>query len=286
MSRRQEHCADVGLKAAAGEGVKIGLTALEVILRLSLMKRIHLSSLALLLISALMSPSAQASERRFGYTYPTLTSPAGEVELENWLTWKSRPGAIRSLEVRHELEIGLTDKTQIGFSAVNWKYDARARGSSYQNTSVELIHNLSNPATDFLGSAVYGEISAGERSAAFEGKLLLEKRIGRWVIGWNGVFESEWEGDKFADFQESSGELGQTFGIAYDLTKSLSCGVEAVHKTSLEKWHAPRSSQLYCGPNVTFRRGHFFTGLTALFQTTNRTGDPSLQSRLMVGVEF
>lgn len=250
------------------------------------MKRTRLSVVALLIISALSSPSAQASERRFGYTYPTLTSPAGEVELENWLTWKSRPGALRSLEVRHELEIGLTDRTQIGIYVANWNYDARGRSSEYQNSALELIHNLTNPATDFLGSALYGEISAGERSAAFEGKLLLEKRIGRWVIGWNGVFESEWEGDKFADFQESSGELGQTFGIAYDLTKSLSCGLEAVHKTTLEKWHAPGSPQIYCGPNVTFRRGHFFTGLTALFQTTNRTGEPSLQSRLIVGIEF
>jgi len=250
------------------------------------MKRIHLPSLALLLFSALAAPGAHASERRFGYTYPTLTSPAGEVELENWLTWKSRPGAIRSLEVRHELEIGLTDKTQIGIYVANWNYDARARSSAYQYSALELIHNLTNPATDFLGSALYGEISAGERSAAFEGKLLLEKRIGRWVVGWNGVFESEWEGDKFADFQESSGELGQTFGVSYDLTKSLSCGLEAVHKTSLEKWHAPSDPQFYYGPNLTFRRGHFFTSVTGLFQATQRTGEPSFQSRMIVGIDF
>lgn len=250
------------------------------------MKGIHLYPLALLLTVALPSPSAHASERRFGYTSPTLTAPAGEVELDNWLTWKSRPGAVRSLEVRHELEIGLTNKTQIGVYVANWNYDGRARTSAYQHSALELTHNLTNPATDFLGSAVSGEISAGERSAAFEGKLLLEKRFGRWVVGWNGVFESEWEGDKFADFQETSGELGQTFGIAYDLTKSFSCGLEAVHKTTLEKWHAPGSPQIYCGPNVTFRRGHLFTAITALFQTTSRTGEPSLESRLMVGVEF
>lgn len=250
------------------------------------MKRIPPFPLALLLIAAFATHNAKASERRFAYTYPTLTSPVGEVELENWLTWKSRRGALRTLEFRHELEIGLTDKTQIGISAVNWKHDARARSSSYQDTSVELIHNLTHPVTDFFGSALYGEISAGERSAAFEGKLLLEKRIRRWVIGWNGVFESEWEGEKFADLQESSGELGQTFGIAYDLNKGFSVGVEAVHKTTLEKWHAPSSPQVYCGPNVTFRKGHFFTGLAALFQTTHRISEPSLQSRLIVGVEF
>jgi hypothetical protein len=190
------------------------------------------------------------------------------------------------LEVRHELEIGLTDKTQVGIYVANWNYDGRAHNSAYQHSAVELIHNLTNPAKDFLGSALYGEISVGERSAAFEGKLLLEKRIGRWVVGWNGVFESEWEGDKFADFQESSGELGQTFGVAYDLTKSLSCGIEAVHKTSLEKWHAPSNPQFHYGPNLTFRRGHFFTSVTGLFQATHRTDEPTFQSRLIVGVEF
>lgn len=234
----------------------------------------------------LLPQSASASERRFGYTYPTQTSAKGEVELENWVTWKSRPGEIRTFEFRHELEIGLTQNTQLGLYPGNWMRDQRSRKSFFGGAAVELIHNLSNPVTDWVGSAVYGEFSMGERSAALEGKLLLEKRIGNWVIGWNGILESEWEGDRFGDFQESSGEIAQTFGISYDLSKQWSVGAEFVHQLSLQKWSAPANPELYVGPNVTFRKGRFFSTMTALFQVTDRRDEPSVQTRVIVGVDF
>ena len=230
--------------------------------------------------------SASASERRFAYTYPSLTAPAGEIEYENWVTWKSRAGAIRNFDVRHEIEIGLTSKTQLGLYFANWAHDARSHESSYQNSAVEVIHNLTNPVTDFLGSAIYGEFSVGERHATLEGKLLLEKRIGQWVVGWNGILESEWEGDRFGDLQESAGELSQTAGVSYDLTKNISLGAEIVHKMPLGKWHGVANAEVYAGPNVTVRKGRFYSTLTALFQATDKTSQAAIQIRSIVGVDF
>ena len=129
-----------------------------------------ISSLALLLISTLTPLSAHATERRFTHIDRTRTSPAVEVELENWLTWKFRPGAFLTLEMRHELEIGLTDNTQIGIRLANSDYDARARSSAYQHSAFERIHNQTNLITDFLGSALFSEIPADERNAEFEGE--------------------------------------------------------------------------------------------------------------------
>jgi len=250
------------------------------------MKPQCLSLLALALPLFLSVNSASASERRFAYTYPTLTAPVGEIELENRITYKSRPEVLRTFEVRHELEFGLSKRTQLGISLANWQHDARAHESSYAHSAIEVIHNLSHPVTDPVGSAIYAELTMGERHASLEGKLLLEKRVGKWVLGWNGILESAWSGARFGDFQEAAGELGQTMGLAYDLTEHLSLGAELVHKLPLGSWRAPADAEVYAGPNITFRKGRFFVGATALFQTTDKSTQAAVQMRAILGVEF
>ncbi len=241
---------------------------------------------AILAHPAAASADSASPERRFGFTYPSLTAPVGEVEMETRGTWKNRPGALRRFDFRHEIEMGLTPKTQLALSVANWTYDARERGSLYRDTSLEIVHNLTNPLTDLLGSALYAEAAVGDRSAGLEGKLILEKRFGKWVAGWNGALEAEWGGDRFGDFQEPAGELTQSAGIAYDLTPGISIGAELVHTLPLGKWHGPANPEVYAGPCLTFRQKYFHATLTALFQTTERTDQPAIQLRSIIGVEF
>lgn len=241
---------------------------------------------AALALQSSASADSASPERRFGYTYPSLTAPVGEVEVETWGTWKNRPGSLRRFDFRHEIEIGLTPKTQLGLSVANWTYAARERGSIYRDTSLEMIHNLTNPLTDLLGSALYAEAAVGDRSAGLEGKLILEKRFGKWVAGWNGSLEAEWAGDRCGDFQEPNGELTQSAGIACDLTQGISIGAELVHTLPLGKWHGPSNPEVYAGPCLTFRHKHFHATITSLFQTTERTAQPALQLRTIIGVEF
>ena len=250
------------------------------------MKALHSSLIALSTLLVASLAHSHASERRFAYTYSTLTSPKGEVELENWVTLQSRPGVKKLWKFRHELEIGLTDKTQLGLHFADWSHDGRSGRSAYQSSAVEIIHNLSNPVTDLLGSAVYGEVAVGERHLTLEGKLLLEKRMGPWSIGWNGKVEAEWEGDAFGKYDESSGEIAQTLGVAYELNKYLSAGLEAVHELAMEKWHAPANPELYIGPNLSIRKGRFYATSAVLFQTTDRTEQARMQVRLITGISF
>jgi len=248
------------------------------------MKHLCLPFLALALLPFLAS--ASASERRFGYTYPTLTAPVGEIELENWITSKTRPNVLRTFDIRHELEFGLTKRTQLGVYLANWEHDARAHESHYAQSAIEVIHNLSHPATDPIGSALYGELAMGERHTTLEGKLLLEKRVGKWVVGWNGILESEWSGERFGAMQEATVELGQTVGLAYDLSDHFSLAAELVHTWSLGNWRTPADAEVYAGPSLTFRKGRFFVGATALFQTTDKREQAAVQLRTIVGVEF
>lgn len=230
--------------------------------------------------------SAHALERHFSFLDPVLTEPPGEVEMETWITRKSRAGTHRSWDLRHEFEIGLTPKTALSLSLANWTYDALTRESRYQQSGLELVHRFTHPASDWLGSAVSGEFAMGEKSTAFEARLLLEKRLGAWILAWNGVLETEYEGDHFGDCQDSSSELSQRLGVAYALNKHVSIGGEMVQQYALGKWDRIDSPTLFAGPNIGARFGRFSGTVAALFQTTARAEEPSVQIRAVVGIEF
>jgi hypothetical protein len=54
--------------------------------------------------------------RHLTFLYEAPTSAPGNLELENWITWKRITGPDRSDQVdfRHEFEYGVTDKLQVG----------------------------------------------------------------------------------------------------------------------------------------------------------------------------
>ena len=69
----------------------------------------------------------QADERRFTYVYGTRTEEKGEVEYEQWITWKTASEENRDydkFEFRHELEFGITRHLLMSFHGVPERYVA------------------------------------------------------------------------------------------------------------------------------------------------------------------
>ncbi len=251
---------------------------------------LRVSALILSLTAALFDPQpARAGQRRFVYNYETLTAPRHAVELENWLTFKHRRGGDGNLdrwEFRHEFEFGVTDRLQLAVYVADWQYDSRdeeGHDFRYNGTGVEAVYNLTNPNTDWLGSALYGEVVVGERSVAIEGKLLLEKRFGPLSVVLNTVLEAAWEG---RGLDERTGEFQQTLGVSYDLHKHFSVGAEAVYELEWPEWSKPEPGRFFVGPNVSVRAGRFYGTLAWLWQATNEPGEPDFQPRLIVGFDF
>jgi hypothetical protein len=246
-----------------------------------------LSAAAALL--ALM-PHASAGERKFAYTYEVTTSPKGSIEMENWVTWKHNKDAREDeFNFRHELEFGLTDRLQLGVYVADWSYiDAPGTHRSvYDGSGLELIYNLTNPTTSFLGSALYGEVHVGERSFALEAKLLLQKNIGRWTVAYNAIVEGEWEGEDFDHLDERTGELAQTLGVSYQVSPHFLVGGELLHEIDLPDWSASASkSPFFAGPNASVRAGRFYATAAVLFQATDLEDEPDVQTRLIVGFTF
>jgi len=245
--------------------------------------------------AAALTLTASAYERRFGYSYETNTMPKGGLEIENWGTWKHTgvPGEshLNTFQFRHELEYGITDRLQLGVYLFDWQYNGRDEEhhhARWEHSGAELIYQLSNPNTSWLGSAVYLETLVGENSFELEGKLLLQKNLGKdFRAVANLILEAEWEGEEFSRYDEAEGEFAYTLGVSYDLNKHFSVGAEFLHELPMPEWQTNRDPwHMFVGPNASLRFGKFFATATALFQVTNHEGEPDVQVRLITGFDF
>lgn len=249
------------------------------------MNRAKLTLISLLCVSA----SAFAGERHFANVYETLTAPKGGIELENWVTWETRRGGGDTSNLwkfRHEIEYGITDRLQLGVYFANWTLtrDATHQDSSrYESASAELIYRLTDPTTAPLGSALYFEVEGGHDLFAMEGKLLLQKNIGKFVVAWNGVLEAEWEGH---GLHERTGKLEQTFGVSYEISPKFSAGAELLHEVSFDDWSKSGPHILFAGPNVSWRFKRGYVTAATLFQCTDVKDEPQIQTRVIFGINF
>ena len=236
---------------------------------------------------SVLATTAFAGDRKFTYSYDVTTSPKGTVEYEQWVTWNAyRSGTKKDrFDFRHELEIGLTDRLQLGLYLSDWSVTRQngTTNSVWKNAAAELIYNFSNPTTDVLGSAIYGEVKWGDELFVLEGKLLLQKNVGPWTFVYNAVVEAEWEG---ADYEEQIGVFEQTLGVSYDLSPSVSLGFEAKHELEYADWKGSADSAVYVGPVAAYRAKDFFIAGTVLFQATDIDGESDVQTRVIFGITF
>ena len=127
--------------------------------------------------------SSFGGARRFTFLYEANTSAPGSLELENWVTWRhaTGPGRFDQVDFRHELEYGVTDKFQASIYLADWFYksDPEHSGTTYSDTAIELIYNLTNPVVDPVGLSIYGELRAGDRLIELESKLISRKTSDR-----------------------------------------------------------------------------------------------------------
>jgi len=242
---------------------------------------------ALLLVASTAS-SANASERRFAYSYEATTHAKGEVEFEQWVTWKTDKvddSSFNRFDFRHELEFGVTDRFQVGLYLSDWRYERGDGGGStdWRDVGVELIYNLTDPTRDALGSAIYGEVKFGDELLELEGKLILQKNIGKWALAWNGTIEAEWEGE---DFTEDNGVFEQTLGASYQIEPHFLVGIEALHEIEFEDWAGAGDDVLYVGPNISVRASGWWFTIAPLIQVTSVDSEPDFQTRLLVGFDF
>ena len=252
------------------------------------MKLTHVAfSLFLALLSA---APAWGGSRRFTYVYEVTTSPPGDVEIENWVTWKTRKPddhGFDQIDFRHELEFGITEKFQMAVYLADWNYhrglSGGERGFTLSGSAVEFIYNFTNPVSDPIGLAAYQEFQAGYRRFESESKLLAQKTFGPWVVAYNATLEAEWEGE---GLEEREGEFQQSLGLSYEINPHVLVGAEALHEVGFPDWSETEDGKLFAGPNISVRSGTWWATVTALAQLTRDGGEPDLQVRTIFGFSF
>lgn len=241
----------------------------------------RLWSLSILLLS-ILGTSTFGGVRHFTYLYEAPTSPPGSVELENTVTWQHGSSS-NDVFVREELEIGITDRLQLGIYPLDWSHQSD-HGLEYNGGAVEAIYNLSNPVIDPIGISLYQEISVARRHFESESKVIAQKDFGRWILDYNATLEALWEEQ---GLKQQSGELQQALGASYEISPRLSVGVEFLHEFIFPDWRDDdKIRNVFVGPNVSYRRGQWFATVTALAQATDTNGEPDFQLRTIFGIGF
>lgn len=232
---------------------------------------------------------AFGGQRKFAYSYEATTSPKGAVEFENYATWahgRADGRRFNAFAFRHELEFGVTDHLQLGLYLADWSYNDSdpQKHLRYDHSAIEAIYNLTNPTTDFLGSAVYLEVAGAKDLLQVEGKLLLQKNIGPVTLAYNAAIEGQWEGVHLSD--ERNGEFSETLGVSVELNRTFSVGAELLHEIDLPNWERAEDSIVFAGPNASVRFGRAYATAACLFQLTDVAGEPDVQTRLIFGFSF
>ncbi len=220
--------------------------------------------------------------RHFTTIYEAPTNAPGSIEFENHVVGRFAAG-LNEVAFRHEIEIGLTPRLQLGIYLANWE-TARHGPTRYDSSSLEAIYNLTNPVTDFVGLSLYQEITGGRRVFASETKLIAQRNFGPLIVAYNFSVEATWGGESL---REQDGEISQALGASYEITPRLSLGVELLHEIVLPEWDRQTGNQnFFLGPNLSLRGNGWFSTLTFLVQATSTADEPAAEARLIFGLDL
>jgi len=257
---------------------------------------VTLASLSL----ALSAAGAAASERHFAYTYESAVLRPGAWEIEPWTTFRlGRSDFYSRLDARLEAELGLTDRLQtalyLNMKAVNADTsEGRTSSSELQGISSEWKLKLSDPVADRAGVALYGELSAGPSEVELEGKLILDKRVGRFLGALNLVAEHEWNFEAPETEREKKFELDAAG--CFFLSSRLTVGLELRSHTVVPPEGEPTRSALFLGPTLSYARQGFWVAASVLPQVRALAGASDghldlveherVEVRVLFGLEF
>ena len=226
----------------------------------------------LTIIIALAGVKGFAQDRLFTYTYQTnvLNKDVREIEVWNTVKW-GRSDFYRAFNNRLEYELGLGGDLQTAFylnistfSADNGTSLSSGTDLSFSN---EWKYKLSDPVANSIGSALYAEIGVGRDELELEGKLLLDKRIGKSIHALNLVgeraFEKTFEDGKLITERET--KLEADYGFSHKISNKLNLGFElrednVIHDSKVEY------ASIFGGPGMSYNSKNYWINFTLLPQ--------------------
>ncbi len=235
-----------------------------------------LFSVFIVLLIAFFPYKLNADVKYFCRSYSSYTLPANALEIEFWQTGRIGKGigSYFRWQPRIEIEYGLTDRLTTSFyfnfnEVRSYDNQIQSKPLSLYTSSIELRYRLSNPNEYFVDPALYFELSYGGDKIEYEPKILISKRFDNFVSVLN--INTEFERNIATNENESSFEL--TMGIAYEVTKNISLGLEfRNHRNYLETFKKEENQASFIGPTFSFHSDRFYFVINLL---TQLGGSPS-----------
>jgi hypothetical protein len=257
---------------------------------------------------ALWVPRAsRANPRPLPFTYQSETLPKGAVEMEQFVDLvpvrvngsNGAPQWLLASQYQTEFEVGLTDRLELSLyvtyvpqpsSNVAVSVPALTEGNGVKQ---RLRYRLADPDAWPVDVALYGEVSENEREIELEGKIILQRRVGRVRFITNLWMEREFylTGDR-------EWVLNPTAGVTAELTPRYHLGLEGWMRaedrsagTTPLGWVV--KPHVYVGPAFMMNFGRMWWSNGVYLQVTNldrtqQVDDPygHLWFRTIVGLSF
>jgi hypothetical protein len=248
-----------------------------------------------LILTGLCLGVGRADERRFTYTYEPELLPKGGLEFEQWITLRTQRTAGGEVqqdnynlwELREELEYGVTDNYSLSvylnfasesFRDVSQQPPVNRSSFDFDGVSLENRYMVLNPASHAVGLTLYLEPRFSGSEAEIEEKIILGQRYGDWKWAFNLVHATEWSDN----LHSTEGELEADLGVARDLGKGWSLGIECRNHNELPDYKIWENTALFVGPVVSYRQEKWWAALSVMPQIfgANFSGDPDGNSWL------
>ncbi len=243
----------------------------------SLLRRSSLLAVVASFTPLILPSPAHASQRHFTYTHGSSVLGAGEAELEPWTTIRvGREDYYLRFDERIEFEVGVTHRLQsawyLNFTGIQQETAAGTqRTLNFRGVSWEWKFKLLDPVADPVGLGLYLEASAGPGEAEIEGKVLLDKQVGRLLLAFNVVGEVEWEFEGGETARKGILELD--LGLAFLASPHFSVGLEIRSFNQFPAGEGWAHSMLSAGPTLMYSQKKWWAAFTILPQIADLAGD-------------
>jgi hypothetical protein len=245
-------------------------------------------------LGALLLPAlAAANPKPLPYTYGYPTTPAGDLEIEQYIdlipvrverelvTGDLEAVSALRFDLQTELEIGITDRLEYGF------YLAARQGASadtpllrLRGVKQRLRYRFAEAGQWPVDVGVYFEVATFFNELEFEQKVLLSKRLGKLVVSANLWVEQEWY---FAD-RVWKFLYNPTLGAAYEIHPAVTVGLEGWLRGRFDDVSAAErgdggdvatGTRAYLGPTLLLQKGDYWMS-TGAYLRLDHLGDDAV----------
>ncbi len=228
--------------------------------------RAALAGMALLGLLAL-APAARANPRPLPFTYQSESLAPGTGEVEQFIDFipikalqagSGLPTHYLATQFQTEIEYGLTDKLEIALYLMfvpqpNADVFSGVPSLTMGNGSSQRVrYRFADPQAWPIDVAVYGEVTENDHEIELEGKIILQRRVGKLRLITNLWAEREMYFNRDREWV-----LNPTLGATYEFSPKFHLG--------LEGWMRAEYADDESGPRPFNDGPHVFVGPAFMF---------------------